>query len=225
MDEINNDFIRKYPEASRDKFVTIPHGFDREDFEDVKAKKFSKFTIIYTGTFYKGRDPRPLLEATRLLLKENDDLREDLRIVFLGKEYEHTREMIESFGLRDIVRVIQHVPHNEFLEYLMGADICYFNVTERAATTVKLFEYLGSGKPILALIPKECPAAEIITNTQSGVVIPPERTSEASYAILSFYEAHKKGDPSPGKDGQSTSDKYERKTQTRYLAQVLEDMC
>ncbi len=225
MKEINNDFLKKYPSVDSRKFITISHGFDSEDFQDIQAKNFKKFTIIYTGTFYKGRDPQKLLQALKLLLEENEKLRNDIQVIFLGNEYLNTKNLIEKFGLGDIVISIPHVSHKECLSYLLGAHVCYFNVTKRDAITVKLFDYICSKKPILALIPENSPAARIIHYTKSGIVIDPEKIREIKEAIMSFYEDYKKGILKLNRDDDSIIYQYERKKQTQQLSCFFDELC
>jgi glycosyltransferase involved in cell wall biosynthesis len=225
MEEITEDFKKMYKDVNPKKFVTICHGFDSADFEGVRPKEFSNFTIIYLGTFYKGRDPQPLLKALHSLVNDNNRLREEIQVIFVGNEYQNTKRMVAAFNLEDMVVSIPHVPYKESLRYLMGADLCYFNtVTTRNALPVKLFDYIASQKPILAIIPEESPVAKVIHETESGVVIAPEKTGKIKETLLSFYNEYKKGGLKLKRDNDSIVYKYEREAQARQLAEVLTDI-
>jgi len=226
MEEINKDFIERYPAVDSKKFITISHGFDSADFKDIQAKDFQKFTIIYTGTFYKGRDPQKLLEALKLLLDINEKLRNDVQVIFVGNEYYNTKKLIDMFKLGDIVKSIPNIPHKECLRYLLGAHLCYFNtVTTRNALPVKLFDYIASKKPILALIPENSPTARLIRQTKSGVVIAPQKIWDIKDAILSFYNDYKEGFLKLNRDDNSIIYQFERKKQTQQLAKIFDELC
>jgi glycosyltransferase involved in cell wall biosynthesis len=225
MGEINQDFMHRYPGVDPDKFATISHGFDSEDFENVIAKRFSKFTIVFLGTFYKGRDPQPLLRALNLLVRENEKVRDDVQVVCVGTEYYNTRRLANKFGLEDMLISIPHVPYKESLSYLMGAHICYFNtVMTRNALPVKLFDYLRSGKPILAIVPEDSPTGRIVYDTKCGVVLDPSKTGEIAKSILSFYKDYKKGISTMRREDKSVLEHYERKNQTEQLAWTLNQL-
>jgi glycosyltransferase involved in cell wall biosynthesis len=225
MEEITLDFRARYNTFEKRKFITIPHGFDSDDLQHVRTKIFSKFTIIYVGTFYKGRDPKPLLEPVSLLLEEHPNLRKDLQLLFIGNDYHYTHTLVDLLNLKDVVISLNQVPYHECLSYLLGASISYFNtVTNRNALPVKLFDYIFTKKPILAIIPEESPSARFIHNTRSGVVLAPHKIDEIKNAIYSFYKDYMKGTLRLTSGPASILNQFERKTQTQQLATNFDDL-
>ena len=85
----------------------------------------------------------------------------------------------------------------------------------------KIFEYLRSKKPILALVPEHTTVAEIVSSTKSGVVINPTHTEEIKNAIFEMYEKYKKGTLKLDGEDDSVIYQYERKELTRKLAEVF----
>lgn len=52
----------------------------------------------------------------------------------------------------------------------------------------KLYHYLALKKPILAIVPPEGCAAEIVKRTNSGVVFSPDHVDQLSSRLLDFYK-------------------------------------
>ena len=86
--------------------------------------------------------------------------------------------------------------------------------------TGKLFEYLGAKRPILALIPPQGIAADLIRSTKTGIIVPPEDTNPIKQGISKLFKEWKKGDLIIKSD----VSEYDRKTLTEKLAKVFEQV-
>jgi glycosyltransferase involved in cell wall biosynthesis len=129
--------------------------------------------IVYTGRLYPGkRDPEPLFRALASLPAE----RTRLKIDFYGHDDPWLRGLVERHGVQDCVTMHGFVPYRESIVLQRSADVLLFldwmDVTAEGVLTGKLFEYLGSGRPILALGPRRnSEAAAIIAETGAGVTL------------------------------------------------------
>lgn len=138
-----------YPEQAG-KIVVIPNGFDPERFPRAGPHiPGNPLTLLHAGELYHGRDPRPLLDALR-------EARLPIRVDFLGRasggEFDLPVEIARR-GLGDCVKPIGMVPYAEALDRMMRADILLLIHTPlwKLGIPAKLYEYLGAGRPILAL--------------------------------------------------------------------------
>jgi len=220
---ILNDMKERYEDFDIKKTVVITNGFDELDFFDIVPKTFQKFTIIYTGRLHAKRNAESLLRAIYLLLNEKPKLRNDIQIIFVGGPSASTNNLLEEMSLSNVVAIIQNVPHKESLSYLLGADILFLNILEDYVPG-KLFEYLRSTKPILALVPKDTTVAKIVSSTKSGVVIDPTNTEEIKDVIFEMYKKYKKGTLKLDREDDSVIYQYERKELTRKLAEVFNEV-
>ena len=142
-----------YPHEAH-KIVTITNGFDPERFKpriDQKAAT-ACLTILHAGELYSGRDPRPFLDALQALEAE----RLPVQVEFLGRKTEEVYDFpaeIQRRGLGERVRLAGQVPYAEALERMTRADILLLiqRPEYRVGVPAKLYEYLGTGRPILAL--------------------------------------------------------------------------
>lgn len=131
--------------------------------------------IVYTGRVYPGyQDPQPLFRALRALQREVEGASR-IAVDFYGHENPWLRELVMKHGLEDCVRLHGHVPHRESLARQHAADALLFldwNDTGEGVLTGKLFEYLGSGRPILSIGARaDTEAAALISRTGSGVTL------------------------------------------------------
>jgi glycosyltransferase involved in cell wall biosynthesis len=137
-----------YPQQAH-KMVTITNGYDPERFTPVAYAPGSPLTILHAGEFYSGRDPRPFFDA----IKEE---RLPVQVRLLGRQTESICNFpneIRTRGLGDCVTLEDQVPYATAIERMMHTDINLLVHTPeyRVGVPAKLYEYLGAGRPILAL--------------------------------------------------------------------------
>jgi len=148
---LRNDYPRL-----RSKFVTLPNGYDREAFavaEPPPPLDGRPLRVVHTGAIYVGRDPRPLLDAIRSL---DNTRRASLTADFYGPAPETDLDFpaeVASRGLEARVKVHGQVSYARCLKEITSADILLLMDTPGRTVGVpaKLYEYLGTGRPILAL--------------------------------------------------------------------------
>ena len=220
-----NRLIEKYP-FLKNKSEVIMNGFDPDDFKNLKRYPLQrKLKIVHTGSLYGLRSPRHFLFALHKLVQEKPVLRKLIEVQFVGNYGKEAPVIVNKLGLNDMVQCIRYVPHEKCLELMVNSHVLLLIVaTEGAKTsgivTGKLFEYLFSGKPILAIAPKENIAANIVQSAKAGIVV--SSNEEAiKKAITELYEKWAKGKLVATTE-MAEINKYNRKVLTRKLAEILE---
>ena len=140
------------------KMVSITNGYDPECFESSPAPPLSgeTVTITHTGTIYANRDPRPLLEAVRDLGPDTLPGHRTLRIHLMGDVMDNKQSLedqISQWGLGGRVLISGQVPYLQAMREMVRADILLLldSPGRRFGVPAKLYEYIGAGRPILAL--------------------------------------------------------------------------
>ena len=150
----------------------IPNGFDEDDFDGMTPTKMGEFTIAHFGSINKTRNPEGLWNALVKLKLDNPDLVDNIKVKLFGKVDYFVFESIEKLGISDLVERIDYLPHDQMMQELVNTDLLLLmiNRVENAdrITTGKIFEYIGSGRPILGLGPLNGDAAEIIEISSAG---------------------------------------------------------
>jgi len=182
------------------KFAVHPNGFDGEHFEAGSGRRPARFRIVYTGTFYGHRSPETFLEGARLALASGRIPREEIEIVFMGHGPAGAGD---DPALAGVLRAIPHRPYFESLDLLQEAALLLLVVPPEGGVgnhTGKLFPYLASGRPILALAPQGNVAGELVRASRSGIVAPPDDPHAIAQALESCHRAWKLGEGLPRPD-------------------------
>lgn len=177
-----------YP-GLRGKTTIVPNGFDPENFAGLvrmPTPPEKPLLLLHAGEIYSGRDPRPLLAA---LQTGPGSTAPDWEVDFLGRSTEGLCDLpaeIRSRGLENRVRQTPQVPYAQALQRMVQADALLLIHTPgvRLGVPAKLYEYLGAGRPILALAEPEGDIAWVLRT--SGVphrVVPALDTAAIRQAL------------------------------------------
>jgi glycosyltransferase involved in cell wall biosynthesis len=191
-------FQQAYPEH-RHKFVTITNGYDPDMFPRPAGLSGprERLAILHAGELYSGRDPRPFLDAVRDLETGARNGQPRFRLRFLGRATEHLFDLsreVQTRGLSGLVDLVGQVPYRDALRQMTEADILLLVHTpgHRVGVPAKLYEYLGAGKPILALAEPDGDIAWVLEN--SGLpyrIAPPQDSGRIRQALVELAELAK----------------------------------
>jgi glycosyltransferase involved in cell wall biosynthesis len=172
----------KYPDKTYD---VISHGFDPQDFADITPTATDRFTITYTGSLYGKRKVDTFLYAIKELVDSGDKL--DIR--FIGS-VSTAQALCYQLNLESVVSFIDTVTHKEVVKYLSSSDVLLLvqstDSVDKMGTTGKLFEYMASGKPILALA-SDTVATQIIEQANIGVSVSPNDKEGIKKVVHGLY--------------------------------------
>ena len=182
----------------------------------------NSFTITHIGMMNADRNPKILWLALAELANENPEFANDLQIKLIGKVASAVIKSIGASKLEYKTQFIDYVPHHEVVDYQKSAQILLLTVNNvpsaKGIITGKIFEYLQAQRPILAIAPLDGDLAEIINNTNSGVVIDFTDIEKLKKTILDFYKKYKNGNL---KIESKNIEQYHRKNLTRQLVDVV----
>jgi glycosyltransferase involved in cell wall biosynthesis len=168
-------------ELGAERVEMIPNGCDFDDFQGLEYRRGERFRITHTGTFFGHRDPKPFLSA----LARSD---EDVVARFVGGLRAADREWAEHLALGDRLEEIAHVPRRSALELQRDSEALLLLLPEaggrgRGVPSGKIFEYLAAERPIIAAVPPDGVAAQLVRRAEAGVVVPPDDVAAISAAI------------------------------------------
>jgi glycosyltransferase involved in cell wall biosynthesis len=208
-------FLEKSALLNPERIFVLPNGFDREDFPSEVPDKESVFTITYTGTLSSNYPTKVLLEVLRKMKSEFL-----FRMRFLGKvDPEVKQSFLDALG--NFAFFTPHVPHAEAVKALMTSHLLLLIIPDipdnKGILTGKLFEYVGSGVPVIALGPVNGDAAEILSGSGVGRVFEYRDFSGIERFIHEVMSGH-------FSVGEAHSEKFERKYQTGMLAEMMNSL-
>jgi glycosyltransferase involved in cell wall biosynthesis len=229
-------FITKYSDEPKEKFVTVTHGFDPNDFQKLETTVEHKFVMTYTGSFYGPRKPDVFLKAVNELLSEDSSLKDQLKIRFVGSVGRSVKNVVHRYGLEDTVEVCGYVSHKRALEYLLNSSVLLLITGIYHKSTVKdysgrvfdefpgkLVEYLAIGRPVLALAASEGTVARMIKSTRTGIVVHPSDKERIKKTIRDFCSLYKRGNLKMEADFEEVK-KYNIRMSVKKLSQVFNEV-
>ncbi len=202
----------------------IPNGYDPDDLTAVdKPRPDKKFSLAYIGTLTGSRNPHALWSALKELISENTDFRNDLLIKLVGKVDFSVTESLGEHGLTDFMSKTDYLPHDEVIRVQQSSQVLLLLINDtpnaKSILTGKLFEYMASGRPILCIGPEDGDAANIIRQTNTGLVSGFNDAERTKQNILNLYRDFKTGTRALLPEN---IEQYSRKALTGRLAEVLD---
>jgi glycosyltransferase involved in cell wall biosynthesis len=209
--------------ANRVEVVT--NGFDDDFLEPSKVLLDEKFTISYIGLLPKQSNPENLFRVLQVLCSQHKDFEKDLQLNFIGDISDVVKTAVCNNKLKENTLFIDYVDHTKAIEYQQKAQVLLLlipNVKKcKGILTGKLFEYLSAKRPILAIGPEDGDLADVIEDTNAGVIVDFDNDDKLSSEILKLYHQYKKGNLEV--DSKNTN-KYHRKELTKKVAFIINSL-
>ena len=167
------------------RVVTIANGCDFDDVAGLERHPSDRFRITHTGSFFGRRDPRPFLQALH-------DSGLDVVARFLGDFRPADRAWADGLGLGDRLELLPYASRAESLALQRDSEALLLLIPEaggrgRGVLSGKVFEYIAVGRPILAAVPPDGAAADLLRETGAGTVASPE---DAGAIASALHELH-----------------------------------
>jgi len=210
----------------REDIYAITNGFDPERLSKEEINLTSKFTITYTGQIYTGKqDPSKLLIALRDLIDDRTIEPEDVEVRFYGPTDESLAKEISKYRLSGIVKqygvISRRVAHAKQKESHLLLVFNWESLKEKGVYTLKIFEYLASGRPILATGGFGNDVIEaLLKQTKAGVYC--RTVEDIKSALKVFYLEYKQNGKINYTGDMEKIDKYSYREMARQFAAVLD---
>jgi hypothetical protein len=151
--ESARDAIRaRYPAQPAAKFVCISNGFDgtlpAASISTAEASAEKPVVLTYLGSVYGSTEPTTFVEA---VLSLPDEVRSRLRVRFIG-HFEKSVYRDTLLRLGPTVEINGFMPQAEALRLLEETDFVLLISHDPVNVSAKFYDYLRSGKPIVAAV-------------------------------------------------------------------------
>ena len=198
----------------------ITNGFDVEKVD--KQTLDTKFSLAHIGSFLSERNPKILWESLVELCTEIPDFKSHLEIKLIGAISQEVLETIEQFGLNSFLNNLGYVSHAEAVAHQRKSQVLLLiEINSEETKSIlpgKLFEYMVSERPIVAIGPKDSDFAEIITNTNTGVFFEYSEKAKLKQTIHEYYNQFLEAKLQSHAVGLQ---QYSRKNLTQQLVELL----
>jgi glycosyltransferase, family 1 len=212
---------KDFQQLTNTPIEVITNGYDEE--KTITPPLSNKFLISHIGSLLSDRNPKMLWKILAELVREEPHFAEDFTLCFAGKVSEEIEEDIRYNELTPYYINKGYISHQEAISLQKQSQVLLLIEIDSEETQGiipgKLFEYMISGRPILAIGPHNWDVTPILIETQTGTFVGYTDASQMKAKILEFYHQfqHRTLKTSPTKVEQ-----YSRKSLTQRLAKCIE---
>ena len=165
------DVIRqRYPDQPQGKFLCVPNGFDADLFADFRPSRAGRdhMVVTYYGSLYASPpyDLRPYFDALESLPEE---IRDRIETRFIGRIAVEAEPLLA--GRKARITKLGFFPRVEGVRKLEETDYLLLPAHDPTQHAGKLFDYLATGLPTLALTPAHGDVARLLRETGAGVAV------------------------------------------------------
>lgn len=211
---------KEFQLLTKQPIEVITNGYDVEALNSITLD--SKFSIAHIGSLLSKRNPEVLWRVLSDLVNEHIGFSNDFQLNFIGLLSKDVSKSIQTYGLSKHCNEIGYISHNEAIMFQKKSQILLLiEINSEEANCIipgKLFEYMVSNRPIIALGPKASDVETMIKETNTGNYFYYDDYQSLKTVILKHYKDFQ------AKTLQSHPiglQKYSRKSLTKQLAELI----
>jgi len=223
-------YADRYPNIDRSRFLCILNGFDEDTFgaaENINSPapvNEGKRVLLHSGILYPSeRDPTEFFAAIKQLIDEDCRDLAEFEIRLRASGYDETLwRQIKEFEIAEYVKLLPALGYSHALREMMQADgLLLFQASNcNHQIPAKLYEYLRTGRPILALTDPKGDTANLLFGVGISSVARLDSRSEIVDALKKFLQLINSNSAPTVSD--ITIANYSRRNQTKELAKLFD---
>lgn len=192
---IKEQLVARYPFLTHESVHIIPSGYDPADFKVAgrfPLERSRRFRITFSGISDIHYSPRPFFEALARLFARRPDLRDEIEVVFVGSFHSSYHRLALALGVASSIITTGYVDHTDAIRHLLASDVLWLSAVDPAVTPGKVHEYVGTGKPILAICPPGV-LRQVLREYGAAISVDVNDVDGISDAVATYYEQWKQG--------------------------------
>lgn len=213
---------REFASKSKTPIQVITNGFDIKTASTTRQPD-GAFTLSHVGTLLSDRNPIILWEVLADLCHDDTSFQAVFQLQLAGNVSDEVLESIRQYGLDVNLKKLGYLNHQEAVDVMFNSQCLLLIEIDsndtKAIIPGKIFEYFASGRPIIAIGPKEADIENLIQHTHSGRYFNYLEKQSLKNHILEKYELYKNGN----NEGQLNDNiaSYKRENLTKALAKTI----
>jgi len=213
---------REFESITKQPITVITNGYDVNSVGVTTLD--SKFTLAHIGSLLSERNPEILWRVLSDIIKDDKVFESQFQLNLVGSVSKDILRSLDEYQLSQFVNLVGYVSHEEAIRYQKQSQVLLLIEINSEETKCiipgKLFEYMVSNRPILALGPKDADVAKIIKTTNTGAFFEYSEYNTLKAKILEYYVAFGQRNLKSHAIGLQ---QYSRKMLTKQLALLIEN--
>lgn len=188
-DKTKEHYLDLYPFLKSEDIKLITQGFSHVGFHEAPPETTDKFSIVYTGMFYKANEPFMFFDA----LKYVKEIWKDLEVIIAGNmPNDKYRRYAENNGLSEIVHFIGFVPQKRAFSLQKGASLLLLiGPSGGIQVPGKTYEYVAARRPILSIKVDDYDiASTVVERLKRGITVQND-SQKITESIIHLYNLWK----------------------------------
>lgn len=187
---IKESLLARWPFLTHETVHILPSGFDPVDMAMANPTRVAgeKMRLLFSGIFPPHLKPTTIFAAVAQLFERRPETRDQIELAFIGSFRDAYRKLAEKQGVEQILLTPGYVPHREVMDWLLSADVLWLTIDDPRLTPGKLYEYMGTRKPILALA-GEGIVRTLLDSYGASLYVKPTDVDGLTDALESLYDA------------------------------------
>ncbi len=202
----------------------ITNGFD--PIPRIAQEKSNHFKMTYSGGLEMLRNPLAIWKALENIIEENHQFAKDLQLHFYGSLAEDVQQTIIDHQLGESLIAHGYVSHGESLQAIQSANILlltnFDNDASRGIIPGKIFEYMATSNPILAVGPADADVEKILKDTSAGAYFNHQDITAIQSYIKRLYTNWLNSIPNNSQINQEAVNRFTRENLTKQLSTAIE---
>jgi len=186
-----DSILDRYPLIPAHKGAVVTNGYDDDDFDGVTPAPLEKdrITITYTGTLWKATSLGNFIIALDLFFNKYKYSKNvpELCINIFGRIVDDEKKYVDECSHKDNISIHGYCEHDKILNKIGSSDVLLLTLTDLPGSekiiTGKIFEYMATGKHILALLPDGETKRILTGNYNNATIVDPNEHDKICSAL------------------------------------------
>jgi hypothetical protein len=211
---------KEFQEITDKPITVITNGYDRES--NIIVALDTKFSLSHIGSLLSERNPELLWQILREIIIEDKEFEARFQLNLVGTVSQSILKNLEKYSLTHYVNIVGYVSHKEAITFQKKSQILLLIEIDSEETKCiipgKLFEYMVSNRPIIAIGPGDSDVEQIIRETNTGSYFNYSEHKRLKNIILEHFVAFQNANLQSHPIG---LEQYSRKSLTKQLAMLI----
>ena len=192
--------------------AVVTNGYDPADLRGVPLPVDQPYSLVHSGSMSPTRDQPGLWRLLAELCVKDKSFADRFVLRFIGPVDASVNDSVHAAGLGAHVERMGRIPRAEAMREIMRARVLLLPINTTAnqhgILPTKLYEYLSTGRPILAIGPRDGDVARVLDGRH--LLITAQPGAEDADKVRALFDSHPVATPDARYDRRALAGEFAR---------------